>query len=92
MDKIRHFEEKSFSKLIITPRVCNLNEFSRATCFFLLCGLGRGGPQLKIGFHFFVFKNFFFFLNNMGTCDQQEKVLSSQQVLLGIFLQIKKLS
>ena len=35
--------------------MCNLNDFSRATCLFLLGGLGGGGPQLKVEVQFFVY-------------------------------------
>ena len=68
------------------PRVCNLNEFSRATCFIFLAGLAVGSP-LKNLTRIFLFKKNLFFINIMVTCNQKEKVLSSQSVLLWIFLQ-----
>ena len=68
----QEFWRKSFSKIIITPlprpkagppRVCNLNDFSRASCFLLL---GGGVPNWKSHSDFFVFNFFFFFLKHHG--------------------------
>ena len=42
------------------PRVCNLNEFLKATCFFLLGGLGRGSPIENLTLICLVLKNLFF--------------------------------
>ena len=61
------------------PRVCYLNVFYRATCFFQLVGHGGGSPIGNLTPIFFVKKKF---LNITVTCDQQEKVLSGQKVLL----------
>ena len=47
-------------------------------------------PNYKSDSIFFVFKKKNFY-NNMVTCDQQEKVLSSQKVILWIFLEIRNL-
>ena len=54
VEKTMSFEEKKFQEnnyytasaaAAGPPRVCNLNEFSRATVFFLLGGLGGGVPN-----------------------------------------------
>ena len=42
------------------PQVCNLNDFSRATCFFCLAGLARKSPIENLTLIFFVFKKSFF--------------------------------
>ena len=41
------------------PQVCNLNDFSRATCFFCLAGLVGGSPIRNLTPIFFVNKSFF---------------------------------
>ena len=69
------------------PRVCNLNDFLRVTCFFLLGGLGREVHNWK-SHSDFIFWNYLFFWNIMVTCDEKIKVLSSHNVLLWIFLKI----
>ena len=49
----------------------------------------QGSPQLKIFSLIFLFSKNLFFWNIMVTCDEQEKVSSSQNVLLSIFLKIR---
>ena len=84
------FKKKSSTKIIITPRVCYLNEFSIATYFFLLAGLSEGSIIESVTLIILVFKFFFFYLNIMMTGDQQKKIVgSSPEVILGIFLQIQ---
>ena len=60
--------------------MCNLNDFSRASCFFLLGGLGGGVPIENVT-PTFLFSKKKLFLNIMVACDQQEKVLSIQKVI-----------
>ena len=42
------------------PRVCNLNDFSRATWFFCLAGLAGKSTIENLTLFFFVFEIFFF--------------------------------
>ena len=42
------------------PQVCDLNDLSRATCFFCLAGLVGGSPIENLTPIVFVFKNIFF--------------------------------
>ena len=69
VDKIRNLGKKSFSKIIITPLLrtrpdfceCNLNEFSIATGFFCLAGLG-GKAKIENLSLIFLFKKKSFFI------------------------------
>ena len=63
--------------------MCNLNDFLRATCFFCLAGLAGK----------FTIENptLIFLWYIMVTCDEKIKVLSRQNVLLWIFLEIRYL-
>ena len=74
MDKIRNCEEKSFSKIIITPllrprpepRKCvTLMIFQELLVFFLLGGLGGGSP-IKNLTPFFLFSKILLFLKHNG--------------------------
>ena len=82
MDKIRNFEEKSFSKIIITPlpqplpdlRECVTSMIFQELIFFCLAGLAGVSPIENLSLIFFCFQKNLIFLNIMATCDQQEKV------------------
>ena len=57
--------------------------------FFFAWWAWQDSPQLKISLWFFLFLTNLFFWNIMVTCDEKEKILYSQNVLLWIFLKKK---
>ena len=84
MDKIGNLEEKKFFlKIILTPLErsradlceCVTSMIFQEKLFFCLAALAGGSPIENLILTFFVF-------NILVTCDQQQKVLSSQKVLL----------
>ena len=93
MDKIGNFEEKSFTKIIITrlprlrPDLCECVT-SMSYLLLLLGGLGGGGSPIENLILIFLFSKKKI-PKQLVTCDPLEKVSSSQMVLLGIFLKIR---